>query len=150
VSVTPSGIWSEAQPLVYTQVPKPSEPYDVIVTADVNLNVISGQLGTPTEDSMTATYWNGAIPPGLPSSETKEAWSAAPAIIGITLPVGYGDNVASANDNAGASSGGGSSGGGGSSSSGYNLEEVSPEAWTVGHERLRGLTSISKRTPGEG
>jgi hypothetical protein len=126
VCVTPSGCWSVAQPMVNTSVPKPNEPYDVIVTADLDLNVSNGHLGTPTVDTgMTAQYWSGAVPPGLPSSETKEAWSAAPTIIGITLPSGYNDNVASANDNAGSSGGGGGSSGGGGSTSSNNLVATS-------------------------
>ncbi|MGD0154293.1 MAG: hypothetical protein ABSC17_11165 [Thermacetogeniaceae bacterium] len=76
-----------------------------------NLNVSNGSVGTPhpTMDAgMTATYWSGANPPGLPSSETKELFSAAPGIIGVVLPQGYNDNVASASDTSTPPSGGGS------------------------------------------
>jgi hypothetical protein len=106
VSVTPAGVWSVAQPLVNTSVPVPAEAYDVVVTANVNLNVSGGRLGTPSPDAgMTAIYWNGAVPPGLPAHETKEfsgLSGKAQQILGISLPSGYNDNVGSANNNAGA------------------------------------------------
>jgi hypothetical protein len=121
--VTPSGVWSVAKPMVNTSVPVPAEDYDVVVTANVNLNVTGGRLGTPSVDTgMTATYWNGAAPPGLPSLETKESWNKASSIIGISLPSGYNDNVASANDNTGISPPGG---GGSAPPTGHNLAATS-------------------------
>lgn len=104
VVVTASGMWTVAQPRVYTRVPKPSEDYDVIVTANVNLNIQSGQASSPMPTIDTGMYgvlYGKTIQmrsPGLPPGETKEMWNKASSILGVTLRQGYNDNVASTAD----------------------------------------------------
>ncbi|SHJ15548.1 hypothetical protein [Desulfofundulus thermosubterraneus] len=100
-----AGRYSVAYPLRYTEVPKPSEDYDVIVTANVNLNIQSGQASFPSasiDSGMRGAYdaggVSGAAPPGLPPAETVEQWNKASSILGVSLPRGYNDNVASASD----------------------------------------------------
>lgn len=104
VVVTANGFWTVAQPAHFTRVPKPSEDYDVIVTANVNLNVQSGQVSAPMPTIDTGMY--GVLcgktlqmrSPGLPPGETKELLNRASSILGVTLPQGYNDNVASSSD----------------------------------------------------
>lgn len=105
VMVTPSGWWSVARPRIFTSVPKPSEDYDVIVTANVNLNIQNNQPSLPSasiDSGMRGSYDAGGVrgmaSPGLPPTETKEIWNKASSILGTTLPRGYNDNVASAAD----------------------------------------------------
>jgi len=101
VVVSAVGNYAIANPRVDTVVPKPSEPYDVVVTANVNLDVQNGQIGMPHYDqSLRATYWNGATPEGLPSNEVPgtQLFDRSQRVLGRTLPNPFGDNVASTSD----------------------------------------------------
>lgn len=101
VMVAANGAYAIAQPRVYTKIPKPAEPYDVIVTADVDLAVQNGQMGTPYYDQgLKASYWNGGIPKGLPSNEVPgtQLFDRSQSILGIALPDPFGDNIASTSD----------------------------------------------------
>ncbi|HHW45003.1 MAG TPA: hypothetical protein GXX25_14580 [Desulfotomaculum sp.] len=119
VIVTAAGMWSIAQPKVYAHVPKPSEDYDVIVTANVNLNIQGGHLSFPSaviDYGMRGAYAAGRAgnaPPGLPPGETKEMWDRASSILGKSLPQGYNDNIDRASDTGAPPPGGGGGGGGG-------------------------------------
>ncbi|MBE3588213.1 MAG: hypothetical protein IMW93_06620, partial [Thermoanaerobacteraceae bacterium] len=115
------GNWVAAEPNHFTYVPKPAEDYDVIVTANVNLNIQGGHLSFPSaviDYGMTATYgskklYGNIAPPGLPPGETKEMWDRASSILGVSLPQGYNDNIDRASDTGAPPPGGGGGGGGG-------------------------------------
>jgi hypothetical protein len=116
VIVSPaSGAWSVAQSATYSVITKPNESYDVIVTANVELNTPSGNPGQVVpviDNTLTAEYYTGAAVPGVPSREVKDYGALghqAATILGLTtdLAPGYNDNVASANNNTGNSGGSG-------------------------------------------
>lgn len=102
IKVSASGAFAVAHPRLPTKVPKPSEPYDVVVTANVDLSVQNGQIGTPYYDQgLKATYWTGNnFVPGLPSNEVPgtQLFDRSQSVLGRTLPNPFGDNVASTSD----------------------------------------------------
>lgn len=95
------GTWGVVSPKTPTKVPKPTEDYDVIVTADVNLQISNGKLmGYSTDTGLRATYWHGATPKGLPSNEVPgtQLGNNSAAILGIRVADPFGDNIASVSD----------------------------------------------------
>jgi hypothetical protein len=144
-----AGRWSVIYPLRYTEVPKPSEDYDVIVTANVNLNIQSGQASFPSasiDSGMRGLYDAGGVrgmaPPGLPSGETTEIWNKASSILGVSLPRGYNDNVASASDTGVTPPGGG--GGGSQNDKPSNLAVTNLELLDQNGNPVSGTVEVNK------
>ncbi len=132
--VVQNGIWTDMQgESVFT---RPDESYDVIVTANVNLNLSNGQIGIPTCEPLDGMYDAGGIvgatPPGEPAGDTVDQVGYQTAqdnqeLLGTSLPVGYNDNVAYCSDSSNPSPGPGPSPGPTPMppTNGYNLEAVS-------------------------
>ena len=94
-TVSAAGMWSIMDGS--TTFTTPNEPFVTVVTADVNLNIPNGQIGTPafTTDKMTAEYWSdtlkGLAPPGLPPGDTVDQPGLTTAALnteylGVALP----------------------------------------------------------------